>query len=90
MDDGQTIEEFLASIAAKSEEQDSFEQELLQEEISVTANLHSGGTAPLAEKAGTAPLTDRKVERRKFCTGCGTQLKPGKAFCSLCGAQVRR
>lgn len=89
MDEGQSIEEFLASIAAKTEQQESLEKKLLEAEIKVTAPSQPGRTAAFTEDAGVTTPPDQEVKSRKFCTKCGSELKPGKAFCSNCGAEAK-
>lgn len=90
MDEGQSIEEFLANIAAKAKEQDSFEEELLKVEIKATTPHQPGGTVPIAEDTSAPAPMDHEVKSKKFCTKCGAELKLGKAFCSNCGTQVKR
>lgn len=90
MDEGQSIEEFLASIAAKAEEQDSLEKEILAEEIQVTAPPQPEGIAPITKDAGVTSPPDQEVKSKKYCTKCGSELKPGKAFCSNCGAEAKK
>lgn len=42
-------------------------------------------TDPVAD---TAPIQETPVQAKKFCSKCGTKLKPESAFCHRCGSRL--
>ena len=42
-------------------------------------------TDPVAD---TAPIQEAPVQAKKFCSKCGTKLKPESAFCHRCGSRL--
>jgi hypothetical protein len=94
----ETFAEFLASLDARATEEDEAERELLAPPTPAK-QIGSSTVSSLASElqkqvkgrhASTSDESEPVQETRpRFCSRCGTALKPEGRFCSKCGAPIK-
>jgi hypothetical protein len=82
-----SIEEFLAALEARADEQDEHERMLLDSSDVGVSTVHSA--LSVVSKLESASKSPPETEQRpRFCGYCGAPLAAEHRFCTRCGKPV--